>query len=133
MRTELDRRRREIEDGWKLLETQQLALFRDRESLDAETKRREAAAREAAEKAGDSGYKKEIDVLGGLKAKQAKDLLKQKKDADVAAILLKLEDRRVRQIVGECKTNEERLWIGRILEKLHQRDATQAEVLSARQ
>ncbi len=133
VRTELERRRREIEDGWRLLETQQLALVRDRETFEAETRRRQAAVQEAAEKAGDSGYKKELEVLGGLKAKQAKDLLKQKKDADVAAILLKLEDRKVRQIVGECKTNEERLWIGRILDQLHQRDATQAEVLSARQ
>ena len=129
--TELDRRAREIQDGWKLLETQQLALVRDREEFE-ETKARlaaEAAARSTG--GGDAGMAKEIEIIGGVKPKQAKDLLRQKKEPDVAAILKSLDERKVRKIVGECKTEEDRQWIGRILEQLHDHRAAQAEVLNA--
>lgn len=131
VRTEFDRRIREIQDGWKLLETQQLSLVRDRESLEQDKARIAEQQRQKAISVGDNGLQKELEVLGGIKAKQAKDLLRQKQDADVAAILKSMDDRKVRKIVGECKTAEERQWIGRILEQLRDGRATQAEVLDA--
>ena len=127
---ELQRREREIQDGWRMLEIRQLALVREKETLEQDRKRRQEQRRRS-EKAGDGGATKELEVLAGLKAKQAKELLRQKQDTDVTRILMAMEDRRVRKIVGECKTNEERLWIGRVLAKFHERDATQAEVLDA--
>lgn len=131
IRTELDRRNREIQDGWQLLETRQLALVRDRESLEAERVRHAKELEEKTQAPGDSGWQKELEILGDIKPKQAKELLQQKRDADVVAILKSLDDRKVKKIVGECKTAEERSWIGRILEQLHDGRATQAEVLNA--
>lgn len=137
VRTEFDRRSREIQDGWQLLETRQLALVRDREALDEDRTRLTKEREQKAASPGDNGLQKEMEILGGIKPKQAKELLRQKRDADVVAVLKLLEDRKVRKIVGECKTAEERLWIGRILEQLHDgsatadKRATQAEVLNA--
>ena len=131
IRTELNRRSREIQDGWQLLETRQLSLLRDREALEADRTRQAKELEEKAQAPGDSGAQKELEILGGIKPKQAKELLQQKRDADVVAILKSLDDRKVRKIVGECKTAEERSWIGRILEQMHDGRAKQAEVLNA--
>ncbi len=130
-RTELDRRTREIQDGWKLLETQQLSIVRDRETLERDKTTLAEMERKKAEQTGESGLQKETDIIGGLKAKQAKELLRQKQDSDVVALLKGMDDRKVRKIVGECKSEEERQWIGRILESIHDGRAAQAEVLNA--
>lgn len=126
-RIELARREREIKDGWKLLEAQQLVLLRSRETLEARVTQYEAGKVKAAKEKGDSGVQKELDIISGITAKAAKELLKLKPDAEVARILLAIDNRKVNKIVKQCKTNEERLWIGRVLEQLHDRDAARAE------
>ncbi|MCD4761245.1 hypothetical protein K8R42_05095 [bacterium] len=130
-RTEFDRRNREIQDGWKLLEAQQLTLLREKEDLEAQRRRWIDVQDERARRAGDDGFQKELDILSGLKAKAAKELLKLKDEADVVRIVMAMEGRKVQKIVDQCKTSEERLWIERILEQLHNRDAAQAEDLGA--
>jgi hypothetical protein len=130
-RTDLDRRVREIQDGWAMLERQQIALVQARESFEAQKKEYEEVLARRAAAAGDDGLKRELEILSGVKAKEAKELLKQKKEADVVRILMTMEERKARKIVSECKTDEERSWIGRILEKLHDRNAVQAEALVA--
>lgn len=128
---EMTRREREVQDAWKLLETQQLGLVREREALEEAKKRFAAEVLAKAKQTGDSGLQKELEIISGVKAKEAKELLRQKDDADVVRILLAIEARKARQIVASCKGSEERQWIGRILDKLHERDATQAEALGA--
>jgi hypothetical protein len=129
LRTELQRREQEIQNAWRLLETQQLALVRQKEDFDAEKKRVAAQLAARAAHGKDDGFEKELEILGGVKAKDSKELLRQKPEPDVVRILAALDVRKARKIVSECKTQEERLWIGRILDKLHERDAAQAEVL----
>lgn len=131
VRTELERRRREIQNAWDLLERQQLALVRAKEEFETQQRRHLEELDRRAQEVGDSGFQKELEILSELKPKEAKELLRLKEEADVVRILLALEARKARKIVGECKKNDERLWIGRILEKMHDRDATQAEVLAA--
>ncbi|HVP10475.1 MAG TPA: hypothetical protein VMV94_04710 [Phycisphaerae bacterium] len=128
---ELARREREIQDAWKLLETQGLALVREKEAFEEQKKRAAAEAQARAKESGDSGLQKELEIISGVKAKEAKDLLRQKDDADVVRILMAMEARKARQIVAACKASEERLWIGRILGKLHDSNAAQAEALGA--
>jgi hypothetical protein len=128
---ELARREREIQDAWKLLETQGLALVREKEAFEEQKKRAAAEALVRAKESGDSGTQKELEIISGVKAKEAKDLLRQKDDADVVRILMAMEARKARQIVAACKASEERLWIGRILGKLRDSNATQAEALDA--
>lgn len=130
-RIELARREREIQDSWRLLEAQQLAFLREQEEFEAAKKRFAAQQEAQARKEGDSGLQKELEILSGIKSKEAKELLKQKDDADVVCLLMTMETRQARKIVSACKTSEERLWIGRILGKLHERDAAQAEALGA--
>ena len=131
VRTELDRRSCEIQDGWTMLERQQITLVQARESFEAQKKEYEEALARRAAAAGDGCLKRELEILSGVKAKDAKELLKQKKEADVVRVLMMMEERKARKIVSECKTDEERSWIGRILETLHDRNAVQAEALVA--
>ncbi len=128
---ELARREREVQDAWRLLETQQLALVREKEALEGARKRFAAEIEAKGRQADHSGLQKELEIISGVKAKEAKELLRQKDDADVVRILMAMEARKARQIVASCKGSEERQWIGRILDKLHERDATQAEALGA--
>lgn len=130
-RIELDRREQEIRHSFGLLETEQLALIREKEALLAD-KQRFAAERDAqARQAGDTGIQRELEILSGIKPKAAKELLKLKTDADVVRIFMSMKIRQARKIVAACKTSEERSWIERVLGTLHEQDATQAEALAA--
>ena len=131
-RIELVRREREIQNAWGLLESQQLALLQEREALKESKQRFEQELQLRAQDEGNSGLQRELQIISGLKAGEAKDLLKQKGDADVVRILMALDERKAAKVVQACsKSGEERLWIGRILGKLSERDARQAEVLDA--
>lgn len=128
---ELGRREREISDAAKLLETQVLSFLQEREQF-AATQERWAQEQDArAKEADNSGLKKELDILSGIKPNDAKELLRQKNDEDVVRILMQLDERQARKLVAACKSKEDRLWIGRILDKLHETDAAQAEALDA--
>lgn len=130
-RIDLARREREIQDQWQLLEARQLALLQEKERFEEEKKRYAATLAEQARLAGSSGQQRELEIVSGLKAKEAKDLLLQKDDAEVVRMLMGMEPRQARKIVSACRTEEERLWIGRVLRKLHEQDAAQAEALGA--
>ncbi len=128
---ELGRREREISDAAKLLETQVLSFLREKEQFQAAQDRWEQEQEARAQEADNSGLQKELEILSGLKAKDAKELLRQKNEEDVVRILMQLDERQARKIVSACKSKEDRLWIGQILEKLHESDAIQAEALDA--
>lgn len=128
---ELNRREREIETAWQQLETQQLAFLKEKEALEALRKRNAKEVESRMQQVGQSGWKREFELLGGIKPKLAKDLLRDKDDAEVVKILSELETRKAKKIVEQCKTSEERRWIGRILDQMQERDASQAEALVA--
>jgi hypothetical protein len=130
-RTEFERRTRELSDGWKLLEAQQLAFLRSKEEFEADRRRIAEETAERAKHTGDGGLNKELEIVSGVKPKDAKELLKLKNQADAVQMLVKMDARVARKIVSQCKTQEERLWIGRILEKIKDVDASQAEFLAA--
>lgn len=132
-RTELDRRERELADQWDLLKSAQLEHLRERESFAKEKADWEAALKKQAEELALSGATKELEYLSIIKADMAKDMLRQKKEPDVVALLLQIETRTGRKIIESCKTDEERLWIGRIMEQLRQRNNHQAEALKTGQ
>lgn len=128
-RIEFARREREIQDGFRLWEARQLALLREKEALEEE-KRRFAAEREAlAQQAGDSGVQKELETLSGIPPKSAKSLLMAKEDAEAARILRTMDQRKLNKIVKECKTEDERQWIGRILDMFQNASTAKAESL----
>lgn len=130
-RVELDRREREIQDQWALLQSAQIELLRRQEAFASERAAWEESLKKQAEERALSGAAKELEYIESIKPPLAMDLLRQKSDADVVQLFLQMDARTGRKIIESCKTQEERLWIGRILEKLHERDAAQAEVLAA--
>jgi len=130
-RTELDRREREIMDQWELLRSSQVTLLRDREQFEQHRKEWESAMKRQSEERDLSGAQKELEYLSGIKAALAKEILRGKKEPDVVQLLLQMETRTGRKIIESCKTTEERLWIGRVLEQLRQRNDSQAEALTA--
>jgi len=130
-RIELERRDRELRDSFALLESKWLEVVRQQEALEAEQKRFESEQEKLAMEAGSSGLQAEIDTLSSVDAKTALPLLRQKDDADVVRILLAMDERKRTKIVKQCKSTEERQWIGRILEQFHESSVAQAEDLGA--
>lgn len=70
---------------------------------------------------------KELEVFGSMDPKLARDLLMKRKEPDAVQLLMQLEPNRVKKIVDACKTDEERDWIGRILNQLHNMDSEMAD------
>ena len=130
-RIELARRDREIRDAYALLETKWLDVVRQQEALEAERRRFDAEQERVALEAGNSGRQAEIDTLSSVDAKTALALLRQKSDADAVRILMEFDERKRAKVVKECKTEEERRWIGRILEQFHEESVATAEDLDA--
>jgi len=130
-RIELERRDREIRDAYALLETKWLDVVRQQEALEAAKQRFAAEQERLARESGSSGRQAEIDTLANVDAKTALALLKQKEDVDVVRILMELDERKRAKIVKECKSEEERRWIGRILEQFHEESVAKAEDLDA--
>jgi hypothetical protein len=130
-RIELERRDRELRDAFALLESKWLEVVRQQEDLLAQQQRFEAEQERLAREAGNSGLQAEIDTLASVDAKTALPLLRQKDDADVVRILMAMDERKRTKIVKQCKSEEERRWIGRILEQFHETSVAQAEALGA--
>ena len=70
---------------------------------------------------------KELEVFGSMDPKMARDLLMKRKEPDAIQLFMELEPARVKKIVDACKTEDERAWIGRILNQLHNMDSERAD------
>ncbi len=131
LRAELAQREGDVRHQWEMIRAAQLQLLRDREQYEQEKKDAAAMVARREKPDGGEGYARELEYLSSIKAKSAKDFLRMKKDADVVEILVALEPRVGRKIIDACKSQEDRLWMGRILEQLRQRNHDQAEVLAS--
>lgn len=131
LRAELSQREADVRHQWEMIRAAQLQLLRDREQYEQEKKDAAAMVARREKPDGGEGYARELEYLSSIKAKSAKDFLRMKKDADVVEILVALEPRVGRKIIDACKSQEDRLWMGRILEQLRQRNHDQAEVLAS--
>ena len=131
LRAELAQRESDVRHQWEMIRAAQLQLLRDREQFEQEKKDATAMASRREKPDGGEGYARELEYLSSIKAKSAKDFLRMKKDADVVEILVALEPRVGRKIIDACKSQDDRLWMGRILEQLRQRNHDQAEVLAS--
>jgi len=131
LRAELALRESDVRHQWEMIRVAQLQLLRDREQFEQEKKDTLAMASQREKPDGGEGYARELEYLSGIKAKSAKDFLRMKKDADVVEIMVALEPRVGRKIIDACRSQEDRLWMGRILEQLRQRNHDQAEVLAS--
>jgi flagellar motility protein MotE (MotC chaperone) len=69
------------------------------------------------------GFEKMVKVLKGMQAKNARDLLIERKDADVVRIFMSLNSNVVTDIVNQCKQPKEIEWARRILTRMERQQA----------
>jgi hypothetical protein len=114
-----ERQKRELEDRARLNRRIQYEVVQKLE----EVQRREAelqAEREAlaAEQMQD-GFARELEVFSTISPARSRDLLMERKDADVVRLFMEMDESRVKRIIDTCKKAEEMEWAGRILDQLH--------------
>ncbi len=125
-----ERLRTESEQRRALDQRIQLDITRQREEL--ETRRQEskpARKRPSAQPAAQAeaaGIEKELELFASMEPKMGRDLLMKRKDPDAIQVLMRLEPFRVKKIVDACKTDDEKAWIGRILNQIHNMDSEAA-------
>ncbi|MDM8004985.1 MAG: hypothetical protein QUV05_02375 [Phycisphaerae bacterium] len=113
------RRARELRDRDLLdkriqLETRQ--LIEKLERKENELKQQKQILEKEGEQA---GFDRQLNLLSKTEPKLAMQLLKnQIKEPDAVQLLMKMDENRVKAIINACKTEEDRAWIGRILNQI---------------
>jgi hypothetical protein len=125
-----ERLRAEADQRRQLNQRIQLDITRESEHLEA---RRQEEDKARPRKPGpptpaqSQAMEKELEVFSTMDPKLARDLLMNRKEPDAIQLFMQLEPNRVKKIVDACKTEEERTWIGRILNQLHNMDSERAD------
>lgn len=116
-----NRHQRESADRLALENSIHLQVLRRLEEIDRKNEEFKKQKQELAQQSQEEGFAQALDMYSNMEPKQAKDLLRLKqKDADVVALLMEMDPNRRKKIVNVCKTPEERIWIGRILNQIQQ-------------
>ena len=115
-----ERHQREIEDRRRLNLEIQLSVDRKLEDLAEREKRLQGEQAALRQESQLEGFEKQLDFISRAEPKKAKDLLRggQIKEADVIQLLMKMDPNRVSKIVNACKTQDEVIWIGGILNQI---------------
>lgn len=114
-----ERHKRELEDRQSLDRQIHLETIRLLESIEAKEKAFKEQQARVLKETQQLGFERQLEVLSRIDAERAKDLLrKDTKEADVVQLLMRMDENRVSKIVNACETEEERLWIGRILNQI---------------
>jgi hypothetical protein len=116
--------RRMLNERIRLDLTRQLEENQTRRQETPEEKKRPLARPANPEE--ETGLDKELEIFGSMDPKLARDLLMKRKEPDAIQLLMRLEPVRVKKIVDACKTEDERNWIGRILNQIHNMDSETA-------
>jgi len=122
--------KRQLENEKALLEAARIAFIREKEAFERAKKQWQQKQEQRLKELAKSGFQKELEYLSSISPKQALALLRQKQEAEAAQLLMAMETRKGKKIIESCKTDEERKWIGRILELIRQQDSVQAAALA---
>jgi flagellar motility protein MotE (MotC chaperone) len=115
-----ERHERELQDRQSLNQSIQLDVIRRLEEIEKAKADLQEERKKAAEQGQDDGFAKVLEMYSGMDPVKAKDLLRtQNKEADAVQVLMQLDSSRTKKIVNACKTPEEMLWIGRILNQIN--------------
>ncbi len=113
------RRARELRDRDLLdkriqLETRQLLEKLERKENELRQQK------QVLEKEGEqAGFERQLDLLSKTEPKLAMQLLKnQIKEPDAVQLLMKMDENRVKAIINACKKEDDKAWIGRILNQI---------------
>lgn len=117
-----ERHLREMEDRRLLNQQIQLDVNRQLEKIEQDKKSFEEQRQELAEVNRQDGFERELALFNSIDPKNARDQLKMRKDADAVLLMMKMDEGRARKVVDACKTDDEKLWIGRILIQMQKQD-----------
>ena len=123
----MDREHRELQNLKSTVEAARFKVIRDREALETQATQFAQMRKAWEEQQNQGGFTRSLAYLSSIQPKLARDLLKQKKDADVARILSQMKERKGRAIIEQCKTPEDQVWIGKILQMIEQGLSSPAE------
>ena len=115
-----ERHQRELEDRQRLNQTIQLDVSRKLEEIEREKAQLQQQRKQLVVQGEQGGFTKVVDMYSAMEPAKAKSLLMKLKDPDAAAILSKMDDSKYKKIYNACKTQEESLWVGRILNQIQQ-------------
>jgi hypothetical protein len=114
-----NRHEREIRDRGMLDDKIQLETRQLLEKLEKKEKQLREEKKQLASESEQVGFERQLNVLSKVEPKLALQLLKgQMKEPDAVQLLMKMDENRVKAIVNACKTEEDKAWIGRILNQI---------------
>ncbi len=113
------RHKREIEDRQALGREIQLETMRLLEKIEEKERTFKQEQKEMLNESRQLGFERQLEILSKIDPKMAKEQLKNHtKEADTVQLLMQMDANRVSKIVNACDSEDEKLWIGRILNQL---------------
>lgn len=114
-----ERLQREIADRSVLNESIQLEVLRRLEEIEKKNEQFEQQREAFQEETEQEGFTQALEMYSSMDPKLAKDLLRNKeKEADVVRLFMAMDPNRRKKIVNSCKTQEDKVWIQRILDRI---------------
>jgi hypothetical protein len=121
------RREREIRDRDVLDQRIQLEMRQTLEKLEKKEKELQKAKQVLSSAGEEAGLEKQITLLSRVEPKLALQIMKgQMKEPDAVQLIMKMDENRVKAIVNACKTEDDKVWIGRILNQIGNYGSTAA-------
>ncbi len=110
---------REMKDRRKLNNTIQLETRRLLEEIEATKQAFRDQHKQVIAAEEQAGFERQLTFLSKADPRKAMDLLKtQMKEPDVVRLLMEMDENRASKIVNACKTADELVWIGRLLNQI---------------
>lgn len=114
------RHQREMDDRRALNEKMQLDIMKKLEELERGKQELKEQQKKLQEQSEQEGFSRILEMFENMEPQIAKNLLRnQTKEADAVQLLMGMDTGRARKIINACKTPEEQLWIGRILNQIN--------------
>jgi len=114
------RHERELADRGSLNQSIQLDVTRKLEQIETKQKEFREERKKVREETQQDGFQHALEIYSSMDSKLAKNILREKKDPDVVRLLMAMDENRRKKIVNTCKADDDRLWIGRILNQIQQ-------------
>lgn len=123
---------KELQDQELLVRNLLMELISKEEALGDRETALAASRQKLRQEEQDRGFKKNLAYLSSIKPDNALALLRDMKEPDAVRFFLEMEPDIGKKIIDKCTTEEDRQWIGRILDQIRGRDVLRAEALAAR-
>lgn len=113
-----ERQQRELADRSALNQSIQMDVNRQLENIEAKEQEFEQNKKETTELLAEDGFKESLEIFSSMDPKLAKEVLMDRKDADVVRVFMEMDEIRRKKIINTCKTAEEQDWISRVLTQM---------------